>query len=97
MYPLKIIGFLENINEGIMLPVDLLNVGGFDFDIDKLFLFFKDFYINDNDEVIIDELEVPTTLNTIQDPIARKEFIKNSVFNNSYDKATLNNAFIDVL
>ena len=48
MFPLKIVGFTDALTEGIMVPTDLLNISGFDFDIDKLFFLAKDFYLGDH-------------------------------------------------
>lgn len=53
----KVVGFLPEVSRGtIITPDDMIVQMGQDFDIDKWFIMYKNFYINDNKEFIVPTL-----------------------------------------
>lgn len=53
MFVFKIVGFLPEESKGtIITPDDLINQAGWDFDVDKVFIMNKNFYINDEGKYI---------------------------------------------
>ena len=53
IFPIRVVGFTDSVSQGIMLPTDLLQISGFDFDIDKLFFFAKEFFFDKEHKLII--------------------------------------------
>ena len=48
--PLKIVGFLPRVaGDGIMLPYDITLINGSDFDVDKMYVMFKEYKVRKKD------------------------------------------------
>lgn len=58
MLPLKIVGFLpQSCSSTIMLPADWVAISGSDFDVDKLYMMFRELYLDDNKELKVVEYD----------------------------------------
>ena len=88
IFPIRVVGFTDSVSQGIMLPTDLLQISGFDFDIDKLFFFAKEFFFDKEHKLIIPKIRINGK---------NREDIIQSVTNQGSSKAALDNTFIDLL